>query len=114
MMKAECPNEESGRRRRQRAHMILSMFRHILPVIPVVSAALLFAGCNSTPTQQNPPKPYETTIIKGAGPNIKGAGSNSKEYFDVDSCANRLHSIEGQIIYYYARFHRLPNALEEL
>lgn len=89
------------------------MLRYFLKVSLAVGV-LGVTGCTSTPAQQNPPKPYETTIIKGAGPNVSGAGVNSKDYFDVDSCANRLHSIEGQIIYYYARFHRLPNSLEEL
>ena len=38
----------------------------------------------------------------------------SGEYFDVDPCADRLHSIEGELITYYALKRELPATLAEL
>jgi len=38
----------------------------------------------------------------------------SGQYFDVDSCADRLHTIEGQILTYYAIHRELPRDLAEL
>ncbi len=38
----------------------------------------------------------------------------SGQYFDVDACADRLHSIEGELIAYYALHRELPRELSEL
>jgi len=90
--------------------MICPMIRALFAV-PLAAAV---CGCVTTKLTPDRPNTYPTPITKT---NTAGGGMSAADkstYFDVDSCADRLHTIEGQIILYYARYHRLPATLEEL
>jgi hypothetical protein len=89
--------------------MIYPMLRAFL----VFGLAAAVSGCVTTTTTPDKPAVYHTTAAKGT-PGGDSGPSPKTGYFDVDSCADRLHTIEGQIILYYAKFHRLPAALAEL
>lgn len=42
------------------------------------------------------------------------APSEKGEFPDIDSCAGRLHDIEGELLEYYRRHQKLPPALQDL
>jgi hypothetical protein len=63
---------------------------------------------NSAALQDTPPQDRSPRVINLANAPKSGA------YFDVDSCADRLHSIEGEIISYYAVHRELPERLSDL
>ena len=73
---------------------------------------LAVGGCVTSKTTTDKAGATVTPITKTNAGGMSAADKTN--YFDVDSCADRLHTIEGQIILYYARYHRLPATLEEL
>jgi hypothetical protein len=76
------------------------------------AALLLVCACGCVTTTTTPDKPKTAPVTKTNTGGMSAADKSN--YFDVDSCADRLHTIEGQIILYYARYHGLPSTLEEL
>ncbi|HEY8751502.1 MAG TPA: hypothetical protein VIM11_26210 [Tepidisphaeraceae bacterium] len=73
-------------------------------------------GCTNQPAA-NPPSTKQSNAVSPKDPprvvdwtKLPKSGA----YFDVDSCADRLHSIEGQIISYYAVHRELPERLSDL
>jgi hypothetical protein len=89
------------------------MICQMLRAISVVVLLLGVCGCVTTKTNPDRPKSYTTQVRDSSTGSTTGT-SEKPGYFDVDNCADRLHTIEGQIVLYYARFHRLPAALTEL
>ena len=95
----------------------------LLPVRPVrfVAVLLLLAGAGCT-TQKQPkttalaPNEFGSSSSQAAKPRVIDMTHlpKSGQYFDVDPCADRLHSIEGQLITYYALHRELPRDLAEL
>jgi hypothetical protein len=84
-------------------------------MLRAVSAALLtvcVCGCVTTKTTPDKPNTLSAPVTKTNTGSMSAADKSN--YFDVDSCADRLHTIEGQIILYYAKYHRLPSTLLEL
>lgn len=85
-------------------------------------AALAAAGCGGNQPANATSANVQTVNNGAVAPTIERAprvidmtrGPRSGANFDVDSCAERLHTIEGQIILYYAVNHRLPDQLAEL
>src|SRR3954451_1654744 len=82
--------------------------------VPILLTAL--QGC----TQQNQPK---NTDFKAnefgsdvAKPRVidMTKGPSSDAHFDIDPCPERLHTIEGQLLAYYASHRELPRELSEL
>jgi hypothetical protein len=83
-------------------------------LVAVVAAS---SGCNNPTSSTSPQSPTGGTVgAADRGPRVidMTRGPRGSANFDVDSCAERLHTIEGQIILYYAVNHRLPDQLSEL
>jgi hypothetical protein len=85
----------------------------MLRAISVTVLIFGLCGCVTTKTDPEHPKSYTTQVRDSSKSGATGS-SEKTGYFDVDNCADRLHTIEGQVILYYAKFHRLPAALAEL
>lgn len=88
--------------------MICSMLRAFFAAVVLLAVG----GCVTTKKTTDQSGATVTPITKTSTGGMSAADKST--YFDVDSCADRLHTIEGQIILYYARYHRLPATLEEL
>jgi hypothetical protein len=84
-------------------------------ILTVIVASVLLAGCQTqAPDKQSP---NSTTLSPQALPTrtqqasaVPGRGAA----FDVDDCAARMQTIEGQLMLYYFKYHRLPMDLDEL
>jgi len=86
-------------------------------ILTLILGGLLLAGCqtqqldpplaNSVTLQPPPTLPTHRRQPQSAPPG-KGAA------FDVDDCAARMQTLEGQLLLYYYKYQKLPTDLDEL
>ena len=60
------------------------------------------------------PAANQSTRVAVGNSNGPLAPSEKGEFPDIDSCAGRLHDIEGELLEYYRRHQKLPQALQDL
>lgn len=66
------------------------------------------SGCVQQPVTNQPPR---VAVNNSNGPLAPSAHG---EFTDIDSCAGRLHDIEGELLEYYRLHQKLPPTLQDL
>lgn len=84
-------------------------------ILILVLGSLLIGGCQTQSDKQNP---TSTTLLPQQLPTRTqpqaSATPGKVPAFDVDDCAARMQTLEGQLMMYYFKYQKLPMALDEL